>query len=110
MVSLPYRNLDRSTLRVFEGVIVNPAATPDLPARTQVTAWAGPREQFMTSGRDTGEPSFEVEHPEAASSFHRRVEHFTYGARIVHDARSGRPHWTQGWRASVEAERYDKAI
>ena len=79
--------------------------------RTWVTAWAGPRARFVTRGRDPYHPSFEIAHPvEAAGSLDRGVEHFTYGVGLSHDARWGRPHWSRGWRASVEAERYDKSI
>jgi hypothetical protein len=79
--------------------------------RTWVSAWTGPRERSVTRGRDPGSPSFEITHPvEAASSLYRSVEHFSYGAGLSHDARWGRPHWSSGWRASVEAERFDKSI
>lgn len=78
---------------------------------TRVSAWAGPREVVVTTGRDPDTPSFELLHPaEAAGSLFRTVEHFVYGAGISHDARTGYPHWSQGWRASVDAERYDKSI
>jgi hypothetical protein len=78
---------------------------------TQVSAWAGPRDVLGTGGRDPDSPSIELVHSEeAARSLFRRVEHFVYGAGISHDARSGRPHWSRGWRASVEAERYGKSI
>ena len=79
--------------------------------RTWVTAWAGPRERLVTRGRDPYNPSFEIAHPvEAAGSLDRGVEHFVYGAGLSHDARWGRPHWSRGWRASVEAERYDRSL
>lgn len=79
--------------------------------RTWVSAWAGPRARSVTRGRDPDRPSFELVHPaEAAGSLYRSVEHFTYGAGLSHDARRGRPHWSNGWRASVEADRYDKSI
>jgi len=79
--------------------------------RTWVSAWAGPRERSVTRGRDPYSPSFEIAHPvEAAGSLDRGVEHFSYGAGLSHDARWGRPHWSGGWRASVEAERFDKSI
>jgi hypothetical protein len=79
--------------------------------RTWVSAWAGPRERSVTRGREPGISSFEIAHPvEAAGSLYRGVEHFSYGAGLSHDARWGRPHWSGGWRASVEAERFDKSI
>jgi hypothetical protein len=93
----------------FESLV---ATAPKGPVRpTQLSAWVGPRVTFMTNGRDPDRPSFEVAHPaEAAGSIDRRVEHLIYGARLSHDARSGMPHWSRGWRASVDAERYDKSM
>ena len=38
------------------------------------------------------------------------VEYFSYGFGLSDDARWGQPHWSRGWRASFEAERYDKSI
>lgn len=79
--------------------------------RTWVNAWAGPRELSISSGRDPNHPSFERVHPAMASaSLDHTVEHFAYGAGFSHDARRGRPHWSSGWRASVEIERYDRSI
>ena len=78
---------------------------------TWVSAWAGPRTLSIGEGRDPKAPSFETVHPgEAAGSLDRSVEHFAYGVGVSHDARSGRPHWSSGWRASVEAQRYDKPL
>ena len=79
--------------------------------RTWVSAWAGPRRRSMTRGRDPVNPSLEIVHPvEAAGSLDRSVEHFSYGAGLSHDARWGRPHWSTGWRGSVEGERYDRPV
>lgn len=79
--------------------------------RTWMSAWAGPRVTSVTRGRDPSSPSFEIAHPlEAVGSIDRRAEYFAYGAGLSHDTRWGRPHWANGWRASVEAERYDKSI
>ena len=79
--------------------------------RTWVSAWAGPREEKITRGRDPDSPSFEVLHPvEAAGSLNHGVEYFSYGFGLSDDARWGQPHWSRGWRASFEAERYDKSI
>ena len=78
---------------------------------TRLNLRAGPRAAAMTPGRDPRDLSFERVHPaEAAGSLDRRVEHFTYGAGLSHDERKGIPHWSQGWRASVDVERHDRAI
>ena len=79
--------------------------------RTWVSAWAGPRAVSVTRGRDPDSPSFESVHPlEAAASLDRSIEQFAYGVGFSHDARSGIPRWSQGWRASIDAERYDRSI
>jgi hypothetical protein len=109
LVSWPPRSANPATLPGLQSLM--PAGRAGPVRFTQVSAWAGPRETFVTNGRDPGRPSFGVAHPaEAAGSIDRRVEHFIYGAGLSHDARSGMPHWSRGWRASVEAERYDKSI
>ena len=79
--------------------------------RTWGSAWAGPRRESVTRGRDPDAPSFEIAHPaEAAGSLYRSVEQFAYGAGISHDARRGLPRWSDGWRASIEGERFDRSI
>jgi len=80
------------------------------PRGTTAAAWIGPVSRVITTGRDRDQRSFEQVHPrDAATSLHRRVEHLVYGVRVGRDEREGIPHWTQGWRASVDAERYDRA-
>lgn len=109
MLSWPARNANPGKLQGLESIVATDTLPPVQP--TRVSVWAGPRVTFVTRGRDSDRPSFEVVHPaEAAGSIDRRVEHFTYGARLAHDARSGLPHWSRGWLASVEAERYDRSI
>jgi hypothetical protein len=112
VVSYPFRGVPRRNLRVLEGYVVPVGREPeDSPARTQISAWAGPRVSFVTRGRHGDQPSFHVAHPElAAGSLDRRVEHLTYGVRASHDARAGAPHWSRGWRLSAEAERYDESV
>jgi hypothetical protein len=39
-----------------------------------------------------------------------RQEHLVYGALASSDGRDGKPHWSRGWRAAVEAERFDKSV
>ncbi len=108
-VSWPRRSGSPATAPRLQSLI--PTDTKGPVHSTQVSAWAGPREISVTHGRDPGRPSFEAVHPtEAAGSIDRRVEHFIYGAGFSLDARTGMPRWSRGWRASVEAERYDKSI
>jgi hypothetical protein len=107
----PDRPRRRASLALVDGAFVHPSMAADAPARTQLTLWGGPRETFVTNGRDPEEPSIEVRFPDVgAATLHRRVEHLVYGARLSRDARRGSPHWTHGWRASLEAERYDRSI
>jgi hypothetical protein len=112
VVAWGWQDLDSSKIQPAEPEMFRDGVRARGPRhRTWVSAWAGPRERAATGGRDPGSPSFELVHPEeAAGSRFRRVEHFTYGAGLSHDARRGRPHWSSGWRASVEGERYDRSI
>jgi hypothetical protein len=76
-----------------------------------VSVWGGPREVRVSRGRDPDAPSFEIAHPlEAAGALDRRVEHLAWGGMISHDARAGAQHWSRGWRGSLAAERYGRAV
>jgi len=110
ILSLPSAGDQRASMQVLEGRVLNPAADRDDPKQATFSAWAGPRYLRMTHGRDTRFPSIETVHPEAEDQLNENIEHFVYGVRLTREARYGRPHWTNGWRASVEAERYDTAI
>ena len=110
ILSLPSAGDRRGSMKVLEGRVLNPAADRDDPKQATFSAWAGPRYLRMTDGRDTRFRSIETVHPEAQAQLNLNIEHFVYGVRLMREARYGRPHWTNGWRASVEAERYDKAI
>lgn len=110
ILSLPSAGDRRGSMKVLEGRVLNPAADRDDPKQATFSAWAGPRYLRMTDGRDTRFPSIETVHPEAQDQLNENIEHFVYGVRLTREARYGRPHWTHGWRASVEAERYDRAI
>jgi len=92
--------------------LLYPWQRPRGPApKTQLGAWAGPREMILRTGRD--KPSFNVLFqgiPQIAGQLDDRREYFTYGVRAFRDTRSGQPHWTRGWRAEASAERFDKAI
>jgi hypothetical protein len=110
ILSLPSAGDRRGSMKVLEGRVLSPAADRDDPKQATFSAWAGPRYLRMTDGRDTRFPSIETKHPEFQSQLNRNIEHFVYGARLMREARYGRPHWIGGWRASVEAERFDKAI
>jgi len=110
ILSLPSAGDRRGSMKVLEGRVLNPAVDRDDPKQATFSAWAGPRYVRMTDGRDTRFPSIETVHPEAQSQLNQSIEHFVYGVRLRREARYGRPHWTHGWRASVEAERFDHAI
>ena len=110
ILSLPSAGDRRGSMRVLEGRVLSPAAERNDPKQATFSAWAGPRYLRMTDGRDTRFPSIETVHPEAQPQLNLNIEHFVYGVRLMREARYGRPHWTNGWRASVEAERYDRAI
>ena len=82
-----------------------------LPPRTSFSVWAGPRTVFVTNGRDEKYPSFHELFPEdSVNSLRQRVENMVYGVRLSNDERLGRPHWSRGWRGTIEAQRFGKSI
>ena len=79
--------------------------------RLEFGAWIGPRQLVLSNGRDPRKESLASRFPAlGVTMLGTRVEHLVYGARVVRDARGGAPHWTRGWRAGVEVERFDKAF
>ena len=79
--------------------------------RLQARAWAGPRDVVLRRGRDPRKPSITESFPStSAAELDTHVEHFVYGVRAALDTRRGSPHWTNGWRISGQAERYDKSL
>jgi hypothetical protein len=109
-VTWPPRAARADVMPLVGGEAIRPGAAGRPSPITQIALSAGPREVFLTDGRSADEPSFEEKFPALAPLLHRRVEHLVYGARLSHDARSGRPRWSRGWRASAEAERFDRSI
>jgi hypothetical protein len=80
-------------------------------ARTNLSVWTGPRSTVMRTGRDPGVPSIEQQYPVVAEgTLNRTIDHFMYGASFASDWRTGQPHWSQGWRVFVSAERFDQPI
>jgi hypothetical protein len=76
--------------------------------RSALNLWGGPRSQVTRTGRENGTVSYETRFPElGATTLDRRVENLVYGASLMHDRRSGVPHWSRGWRALFSAERFD---
>jgi len=78
-------------------------------SRTEFGAWIGPRNVVQRDGRED-EPLSQVFPSLAPALLDMRMEHLVYGARVAHDRRGGRPHWSHGWRASVAAQRFDKPV
>ena len=78
------------------------------PPRGQIGIWAGPREMILRRGREA--PSFDAAFPGTAGLLDRRQEHFIYGTRLALDRRAGAPHWSHGFRAAAEVERFGKQI
>src|SRR5207247_1229421 len=75
--------------------------------RFEFHAWVGPRTLVLANGRDSRKESLEERFPSlGATLLGARVEHLVYGARLERDTRSGAPHWTRGWRAGFEPERF----
>lgn len=97
------------------GPVDDPASVTITPSILHpfVEAWAGPRDAVELNGREHDE-----KHEPIASRFPAlagallgtRVEHFTYGASVTLDQRSGRPHWWRGWRTQASVERFDAPL
>jgi hypothetical protein len=79
--------------------------------RTRFSTWAQTQTDVMSHGRGSSSVSYEEEFPTIGdATLGRRVEHFIYGAGLSLDNRSGIPHWTQGSRLLLLAERHDAPI
>ena len=79
--------------------------------RERFTAWIGPRWSRTTQGYGSDERSIAEVFPGfLGETLDRQIEHLTYGARLEADHRGGAPHWSHGWRASAEVERFDRPL
>ena len=74
--------------------------------RREAGAWLGERQNVLRSGRDRRRPSFESAFSPLAGALGVEQHHVTAGARVALDTRSGRPHWSHGWRLDAQAERF----
>jgi hypothetical protein len=75
--------------------------------RREVGAWVGERRVVVRPGRDSRRPSFETRFPGIASgAVDAPQDHVVSGARVALDTRSGRPHWSQGWRLAGQVDWY----
>ena len=75
--------------------------------RREVGAWIGARQSVLRSGREAGRPTLETTFPQvAAGTLEIPQYHWIVGARAALDTRSGRPHWSRGWRLEAGAERF----
>lgn len=96
-----------------ERVALQLAARRGKPNETRetVAAWAGPRWSRLTQGFGSDDVSIVKRFPGLVTgTLERQIEHLTYGARAEIDRRGGAPHWSHGWRASAEAERFDRPL
>ena len=79
--------------------------------RRRFSMWAQTQTDVMSEGREPGRPSYEDFFPAIGeATLGRRVEHFIYGAGLSLDNRNGVPHWGQGSRLLLLAERHDAPI
>ena len=77
--------------------------------RERFVAWIGPRWSRTTQGYGGDERSVAEVFPGfLGATLDHEIEHLTYGARLEADHRKGAPHWSHGWRASAQAERFDR--
>jgi hypothetical protein len=80
------------------------------PPRSNLSAWFGPREAVLRTGRDPEVPSFEDKFPSLAPRLDERRTHLVYGGAAVWDRRWGVPHWGHGFIALGQVERFDKPV
>ena len=75
--------------------------------RREMSTWFGERRVVMRRGRDRGRPSLEDVFPQlAAGAFDVDQDHVVTGGRLALDTRAGHPHWSRGWQAAAQWERY----
>ncbi len=89
----------------------SPLRGPSGRGRERLAAWIGPRWSRVTQGFGGNEPSVAQLFPSVVdATLDRQIEQLTYGGRLEFDHRAGAPHWSRGWRASAEAERFDRPL
>ncbi len=75
--------------------------------RREIGAWAGERRLVASHGREAKRSSLEIVHPGVApQALGVDQDHIVTGLRLALDTRSGRPHWSRGWRVAAQAERF----
>src|SRR5262245_20145677 len=84
---------------------------PGAPEGAHVSLWAESRTDVTRSGRSPDLPSYVILYPDVATtSLGRRVNHLVYGGSVSVDERHGVPHWYQGGRFTLSAERHDAPV
>jgi hypothetical protein len=73
----------------------------------ELEAWVGERRSVLRPGKASDRPSVEEIFPSTAASLDVPQIHRMAGARVALDTRSGRPHWSRGWRLEAQAEQFD---
>jgi hypothetical protein len=85
--------------------------TPGAPEGTKFSLWAESRTDVTSTGRAPNLPSYVLTYPDvAATSLGQRVNHLVYGGSVSVDERHGVPHWYQGGRLMLSAERHDAPL
>jgi hypothetical protein len=74
--------------------------------RRELEAWVGERRSVLRPGKASDRPSVEETFPLTASTLDAPQIHRIAGARVALDTRTGRPHWTHGWRLEAQAEHF----
>jgi hypothetical protein len=78
-------------------------------SRTHLVSWLGPRAIVTRTGREPGKPSIDSRFAGLVEeTLNERYENMTYGVEFSSDWRMGGPHWWEGWRTLVRAERFDE--
>ncbi len=90
--------------------IGSPWTQEERPGFPIMQIWVGPRFSVTRNGQESGVTPLGIGFPELLPALGQKVEHLMYGAVIAMDRRTGRPHWSEGWRATLNAERFDRPV
>ena len=69
-------------------------------------AWVGERRTVLRPGKASDRPSVEEVFPPTAGTLDVPQLHRIAGVRVALDTRTGRPHWSRGWRLEAQAEHF----
>ena len=70
----------------------------------ELEAWVGERRSVLRPGKASDRPSVEDVFPSTSATLDVPQIYRMAGVRVALDTRTGRPHWSRGWRLEAQAE------